>query len=129
LIDTQKDKKNIWREKGYIEILNTRTKQKMRLNISLLEDIEKNKDGTLNIEQAVTDLNKPLLICHAENDLAVPFKEAETLFGWSNKNITDLLIVPSTGHTFDVKHPFEGSNKKFDFLLEETSTFFNTNLN
>ncbi|GMR25195.1 MAG: hypothetical protein BMS9Abin39_0477 [Ignavibacteria bacterium] len=121
--------KNIWREKGYIEILNSRTKQKMRLNISLLDDIEKNKDGSLNIEQAVINLNKPLLICHAENDLAVPFTEAETLFGWSNKNLTDLLTVPATGHTFDVKHPFESSNKKFDFLLEETSTFFKTNLN
>ena len=120
--------KNVWREKGYTEILNTRTKQTMRLNISLLEDIEENKDGTLNIEHAVKNLNKPLLICHAENDLAVPFKEAETLFSWSNKNKTDLLAVPATGHTFDVKHPFEGSNKKFDFLLEETSIFFNTNL-
>lgn len=121
--------KSEWREKGYIEILNTRTKQKMRLSISLLEDIENNKDETLNIEQAVINLNKPLLICQGENDLAVSSKEAETLFSWSNKNKTELLIIPATGHTFDVAHPFEGSNKKFDFLLEQTSTFFNINLN
>ncbi|MCI0473835.1 MAG: alpha/beta hydrolase, partial [Ignavibacteria bacterium] len=32
----------MWREKGFIEVLNTRTKQKMRMNITLLEDIENN---------------------------------------------------------------------------------------
>ena len=121
--------KDEWREKGFIEILNTRTKQKMRLNVSLLEDIENNKEGSLNIEQAVKNINKPLLIVQGKNDLAVPVNEAEKLYDTSNKELTELLIIPTAGHTFDVKHPFDGSNNKFDTVLDNTNKFFETNLN
>ncbi|MCH8034687.1 MAG: prolyl oligopeptidase family serine peptidase [Bacteroidetes bacterium] len=121
--------KDEWREKGFIEILNTRTKQKMRLNVSLLEDIENNKEGSLNIEQAVKNMNKPLLIVQGKNDLAVPVNEAEKLYDTSNKELTELLIIPTAGHTFDVKHPFDGSNNKFDTVLDNTNKFFETNLN
>ena len=118
-----------WKKKGYLEVLNTRTRQRMRMNVSLLEDIETNKKGSLNIEQAVKNMNKPLLIVQGKNDLAVPLKEAEKLYDWSNKDLTELQIIPATGHTFDIKHPFEGSNKKFDTVLKKTNNFFKTNLN
>jgi fermentation-respiration switch protein FrsA (DUF1100 family) len=95
----------------------------------LLEDIENNKEGSLNIEQAVKNMNKPLLIVQGKNDLAVPVKEAKKLYGWSNEELSELLIIPAAGHTFDVKHPFEGSNKKFDTVLNKTNNFFKTNLN
>jgi dipeptidyl aminopeptidase/acylaminoacyl peptidase len=121
--------KDEWKKRGYIEILNTRTKQRMKLNVSLLEDIENNKEGSLNIELAVKNLNKPMLIVQGKNDLAVPVKEAEKLYDWSNKDLTELHIIPATGHTFDIKHPFEGSNKKFDTVLSKTNNFFKTNLN
>lgn len=120
--------KEEWKKRGYIEVLNTRTKQRMRLNVSLLEDIENNIEGSLNIEQAVKNMNKPLLIIQGKNDLAVPVSEAETLYNWSDKELTELQIIPAAGHTFDVKHPFEGSNKKFDTVLEKTYYFFKTNL-
>lgn len=125
---TERQKKE-WMKRGYIEVLNTRTKQRMRLNKTLLEDIENNKSGSLNIENAVRNLNKPLLIIQGENDLAVPAKEAEILYNWSNKKITEYLLIPSTGHTFDMKHPSGGSNKKFDFVLNATNIFFQNNLN
>ena len=120
--------KEVWRKKGVFEVLNTRTKQVMRLNVSLLDDLEKNKKTTLNIENAVKALDKPLFIAHGEQDLAVPVKEAETLYNWSNKKITEFHKIPGTGHTFDVKHPFEGTNPKLDSLLEKTENFFKNNL-
>ena len=121
--------KDEWKKRGNIEILNTRTKQRMRLNISLLEDIKNNKEGSLNIEQAIKNLNKPMLIVQGKNDLAVSVKEAEKLYDWANKDLTELNIIPAAGHTFDIKHPFEGSNKKFDTVLNKTNNFFKTNLN
>jgi len=124
-----KRQKDEWREKGFIEILNTRTKQKMKLNVSLLEDIEGNKEGSLNLEQAIKNMNKPLLIVQGKNDLAVPINEAEKMYDWSNKELTELLIIPNAGHTFDIKHPFEGSNNKFDSVINNTNKFFKTNLN
>ncbi|MCH7516049.1 MAG: hypothetical protein IIB08_02795 [Bacteroidetes bacterium] len=93
------------------------------------EDIENNKEGSLNIEQAVKNINKPLLIVQGKNDLAVPVNEGGKLYDWSNKELTELLIIPAAGHTFDVKHPFDGSNNKFDTVLDNTNKFFETNLN
>ncbi len=124
--DRQKEE---WRKRGYIEVMNTRTKQRMRLNVDLLEDIEKNNDSSLNIENAVNKLNKPLLIIHGEQDLAVKLSEAEKVYNWSDKSKTEFISIPSTGHTFDVKHPFEGSNPKFDSVLNNTLSFFRKFMN
>ena len=118
-----------WRKNGVFEVLNTRTNQMMRLNVSLLEDIENNKKDKLNIEKAVKKLNKPLLIIHGEQDLSVPLKEGEHIYDWSNKDLTEFHKIKATGHTFDITHPFESSNRKFDFVLDKTLNFFNKNLN
>ena len=118
-----------WRKQGFFEVLNSRTKQLMRLNVSLLEDIQKNEQNLLNIEIAVNHLDKPLLLIHGEQDLTVQIKEAEKIYQNSNKEITELYRIPSTGHTFDITHPFAGSNPKFDSVLEKTLDFFNKHLN
>ena len=117
------------RKEGVFEVLNTRTKQVMKLNVSLLEDIEQNINDRLNIEKAVRELNKPLLIAHGEKDLAVSFDEGEKLFEWADKRLTEFYPIENTGHTFDIQHPFKGSNNKFDALLNKTTEFFKRNLN
>ena len=120
--------KEQWRKKGYFEVINSRTKQIMRLNLSLLEDLEKNRSSLLNIEKSVSNLNRALLIIHGEQDLSVPVKEGERLYNISNKNLTELIKIPATGHTFDIVHPYKGSNPKFDKVLNSTLEFFNKNL-
>ena len=121
--------KEVWRNKEVFEVMNSRTKQKMRLNVSLLDDLEQNKEDKLNIKKAVRELKKPLLIVHGEQDLAVPVEEAKELYSLADKDLTELYIVPAAGHTFDIKHPFEGTNEKFESILKKTFQFFNQNLN
>ncbi|MBU0473463.1 MAG: dienelactone hydrolase family protein [Bacteroidetes bacterium] len=123
-----KRQKDIWRQKGYFSVMNMRTKQEMKLNISLLDDLEANKNGSLNIENAVSELNKPLLIIHGKEDLAVKISEAEEIYNWSNKEKSELILIDNTGHTFGCVHPFEGTNSKFNSVLEKTNSFFNKNL-
>lgn len=118
-----------WRKKGFFEILNTRTNQMMRLDVGLLDDIENNSNSTLNIENALKNLNRPLLIAHGEQDLAVPISEAEQLYKWSDKSRTEFYKLFSTGHTFDIVHPFKGSSEKFEKLLDKTTNFFVNHLN
>ncbi len=118
-----------WRKKGFFEILNTRTNQMMRLDVGLLDDIENNSNSTLNIENALKNLNRPLLIAHGEQDLAVPISEAEQLYNWSDKSKTEFYKLFSTGHTFDIVHPFNGTSEKFEKLLDKTTNFFVNNLN
>jgi pimeloyl-ACP methyl ester carboxylesterase len=120
--------KTEWREKGFVEVLNSRTKQLMRMNVSLLEDIEEHRNGSLNIEKAVRNIGKPLLIVHGEQDVTVPIVEAEQIFKWSDKLHSKFVRIPATGHTFNVEHPFSGSNDKFEMVLEKTKDFFRKNL-
>ncbi|MCK9211424.1 MAG: alpha/beta hydrolase [Ignavibacteriaceae bacterium] len=121
-----KRQKEQWRKKGYFDVFNTRTKQAMRLNVSLIDDLEKHKNDSLNIENAIRTLNRSLFIAHADQDLAVPIKEAEQIYEWSDKRITEFYKIIGAGHTFNCKHPFDGSNRKFDLLLEKTFNFFST---
>lgn len=120
--------KAVWRKNGYFEVLNTRTNQLMRLNVSLLDDIEKNANGSLNLEKSVRNLNCPLLIAHGNQDLAVPVTEAEQIYEWADKSKTEFYKIFGTGHTFDITHPFNGTNEKFEKLLKKTNEFFQRNL-
>jgi len=114
-----------WRKQGFFEALNSRTNQMMRMNVDLLEDIEKNKDGSLSIENAAKNLERPMLLIHGTEDLTVPNIESEQIYNWSDKSQTEFEKIPACGHTFDIVHPFEGSNKKFDLVLAKTQEFFN----
>lgn len=112
-----------WKKQGFVEVLNSRTNQMMRMNVSLLEDIEINKSGSLSIENAIKNLNKPLLIVHGEQDLTVPIAEGKQIYNWNDKTISEFEKIPSAGHTFDIVHPFKGSNQKFDLVISKTEDF------
>ncbi|MCB9250414.1 MAG: alpha/beta fold hydrolase [Ignavibacteriales bacterium] len=70
--------KEEWIEKGYFEVLNTRTNQIMRLNKVFLDDLKNNSSTTLNLEKALRELAKPYLILQGDQDLAVPFVESKS---------------------------------------------------
>jgi dipeptidyl aminopeptidase/acylaminoacyl peptidase len=114
--------KKKWKERGYFEVLNSRTNQMMRMNITLLEDIENNKNK-LNILNAIKNLNKPALIIHGKEDLSVRNEEGIQLYEISNKELTELYIIPNTGHTFGTEHPFKGTTPAFDKVIEKTISF------
>lgn len=122
-----KRQKEKWKKEGFFDVMNMRTKQVMRLNVSLLEDIERNSNDLLNIEAAVKNLNRPLLIVHGDQDLAVPIKEAEEIYSWADKSKTEFFKIFGTGHTFDCVHPFSGTNEKLEKVIDKTSKFFNNN--
>lgn len=106
-----------WKERGYFEVLNTRTNQVMRLNYTLMEDLEKNAER-LDIEKAAEGINVPWLIVHGKEDLAVDYSNGESLYTLSNKESTELVMLEKTGHTFGAVHPFKGTTE----ALEEVAT-------
>jgi len=121
------DHKKKWKEQGFFEVLNTRTSQMMRLNSSLLDDIEKNK-SRFDIISAVKKLEIPYLIIHGMEDLSVKFSEAEDLYENSKKELTELFAVENTGHTFGTVQPFSGTTKAFETAIEKIISFLNGNL-
>ncbi|MBE2255446.1 MAG: alpha/beta fold hydrolase [Ignavibacteria bacterium] len=114
--------KKQWKQDGFWESENTRTKQMMRLNVTLLEDIENNREA-LSIETAAEKINIPWLIIHGTEDLAVDYSNAENLKSHNNKETSELILIEKTGHTFGISHPFSGSNQIFDSVIDTVIKF------
>jgi pimeloyl-ACP methyl ester carboxylesterase len=96
-----------WRKKGVNEILNTRTGQRLPLFTDVLDDVERNASGSLNILGAAARLQIPWLIVHGTEDEAVSHLEADALRAASPLPTTRLLAIEGAGHTFGAGHPWD----------------------
>jgi pimeloyl-ACP methyl ester carboxylesterase len=108
--------KEDWKKKGYWEVLNSRTGQMMRMNVSILEDFERNNE-TLNIEKAAEKINIPWLIIHGTEDLSVDYSNAETLYAVNENGNSKLKLLENIGHTFGAVHPFQGTTPKLEEVI------------
>jgi dipeptidyl aminopeptidase/acylaminoacyl peptidase len=115
--------KQLWRQQGYFESKNMRTGQMMRLDVTLLDDLEQNAEA-LDIGKAAATLGKPLLIMHGEQDLSVRIEEGERLRSLADRSLTEYEAIPRTAHTFGVVHPFEGTTPELEFAIKRTTEFF-----
>jgi dienelactone hydrolase len=119
--------KQRWRESGSFETKNMRTGQIMRLDIGLLEDLERN-GAELDIPSAVAALDRPLLILHGEQDLSVRIENGEALAALGAPHLREFVRIPRTNHTFGAVHPFEGTNPVLEEALARTIEFFRQHL-
>lgn len=121
----QKDK---WREEGFLEVMNQRTGQRMRMNASFLTDLEVHKDrlDILRSAALMTGAGKKLQILTGSEDLTAPPKEAQEIYLAANKANVELQIIERTGHTFGVEHPFKGTTPAFERTMALTLDFFKT---
>jgi uncharacterized protein len=119
-----------WREQGTFDVLNQRTKQVMRLNVTLLDDLEAHIDE-LNILKAAAEYpkqQKPLMLVCGSEDLTTPLKETEAIAGAASGPMTELQIIPRTGHTFGAEHPFKGMTEPLNQVIEIAKSFFKKQL-
>lgn len=92
-----------WKASGVYFIRNGRTNQDMPMKYDFIENLLNAKDQ-LNIQQAVQNLEKPLLVVHGEDDETVLLENAERIVSW--KKGTELRVIKGGGHTFNGKHPW-----------------------
>jgi dienelactone hydrolase len=96
-----------WREKGEKEIVNARTGQRLALYTDVLDDVERNAGGSLDVLGAAARLQIPWLIAHGTEDEAVSHLESEALRAASPLPTTRLLAIEGAGHTFGAGHPWD----------------------
>jgi len=113
-----------WKKQGYLEVLNSRTGQVMRMGMDMLKDVEKHAKKDLHVLNAAKRMDKPFLILHGQDDETVPYFEAEHLNIYSNPLNSTMRLIPATGHTFGAKHPFEGSTPSLDLAINFSVEFF-----
>lgn len=120
-----KTESDAWRQKGFTEIANSRTGQVMKLGTALLDDVDKNEKGSLDIEAAAKKINAPWLIIHGSGDETVDQEEAKSLHKWSGHS--KLNILPSN-HAFDARHPLLEVSPALELATTETVQFLSANL-
>lgn len=113
-----------WRERGLLDIVNARTGQVLPLYTDLLDEIEREAGGRLDIRAAAARATAPWLIVHGTEDETVPFADAVALRDASGAAVTELLAVDGAGHTFGSVHPWAGMTPALDQVLRATITWF-----
>ncbi|MDN3585860.1 alpha/beta hydrolase [Pedobacter aquatilis] len=100
----KKEQEAEWKKTGKIYVTNARTKEQMPLNVALLNDFEENAE-TLNILNAAKRINIPWLIVQGDDDVNVPFENAQKL-AESNLN-SKLVKIEGANHVYGATHPYE----------------------
>jgi pimeloyl-ACP methyl ester carboxylesterase len=99
-----KEREEEWKKEGKMYVMNARTKEKMPLNITLLEDFNANKEN-LSIVEHAKKINIPWLIVHGDEDVNVPF---ETAIQLANVNPNSKLIkIHRANHVYGASHPYQ----------------------
>jgi len=109
-----------WKRRGFAEVLNARTQQLMRMDYSMVEDLEKNRDR-FDLERVTRALSIPLLFVHGVDDESVPAREAHVLHAAAANG--RLHLVHGAGHTFGAVHPWQGSTSALDEAIDTTSVW------
>lgn len=112
--------KREWRERGYLDNVNTRTNQNMRMTTAILDDYEANHEQ-LQILASTQRLQVPLLVVHGGRDESVHVDEGRRIA----QQLTDasLFVIPSASHTFNAIHPLIHVPYELTLAAEISATF------
>lgn len=116
-----------WRKAGYLELESDHSERKLRLNISALEELERNSDR-LDVLKAMRGLSIPVLLLHGREDKTVRFDEGLELWKCADPYLSRFHIIESAGHTFKTQHPFAGASPFLTEAISETIYWFERTL-
>jgi uncharacterized protein len=111
--------KSIWRQRGFLPILNARTGQELRLGVSALEDLEAHRER-FDVPRACAIVQNPALLLHGTADESVPFAESEILLSSFAPGRAARIPIEGAGHTFGVRHPMTESTKAWERVASAT---------
>lgn len=118
----KKEQEKDWMLTGQITVENARTKEKMPLNRTLLEDFNQHKESS-NIKAAAQRVAIPWLILHGDNDINVNFSVAQEL---AQKQLNaEIQKIEGADHVFGASHPYtkEELPAHLQALVEKTLAF------
>ncbi|MGH7586334.1 MAG: alpha/beta hydrolase family protein [Gemmatimonadales bacterium] len=113
-----------WRRRGVLDVPNVRTGQTMTVGLTLLDEVERDAAGALDLDRLARAVRVPWLIIHGTGDESVPFAEGRALAAANGAPDTRFVEVDGAGHTFGVAHPWAGSTPAFERVLSETVGWF-----
>lgn len=122
------EQKRDWRERGYTEVVNTRTGQVLRIDKSAWEECERESRHGLDVERAAERVRAPWLIAHGSADDVVPAGDAHRLAKASSRGdhrmVAEARIVEGANHVFGASHPLKSVPGPLRTIIDETADFF-----
>jgi pimeloyl-ACP methyl ester carboxylesterase len=116
-----------WREEGRTDVVNMRTGDVLPLYTDVLDDIDANSGGRLDLMGAAAAVRAPWLIVHGADDEAVAPSDAEKLHG-ANRGAAQLQVIAGGTHTLGARHPWAGSTPELDRGMDLTVGWFGRHL-
>lgn len=119
----KKEQEDEWIATGQIFVENARTKERMPLNSTLLEDFREHQQE-LDILHAASSVEIPWLILHGDDDVNVPFSVAQQLAQAQPK--ARLQKIAGANHVFGVSHPYREKElpPHLQEVFDKTLAFF-----
>lgn len=108
-----------WKRAGFVEVLNTRTKQVLRLNYSAHEDYEAHR-ARYDFLPRLMDLKRPALFVHCRGDAVVSVDASRRVAVASGGG---LLEIQGGDHAFGAVHPFAGTTSMLSEAVGGTVAF------
>ncbi|MBB5440811.1 pimeloyl-ACP methyl ester carboxylesterase [Pedobacter sp. AK017] len=99
----KKEQEKEWAATGQIFVENARTKEKMPLNNTLLDDFNQNKEK-VDIIRAAKKIHIPWLILHGDEDVNVKFSVAQQLAQKQLK--AKIQKIQGANHVYGASHPY-----------------------
>ena len=112
--------KTQWRRDGFMDVVNTRTKQVMRMSTRILDDYETHRER-LDILAAAAAISVPMLIIHGGSDESVPVAESDEIAA-AAPEATHIVIGNAT-HTYNAIHPLVHVPRQLKLAAELTLHF------
>lgn len=112
--------KRQWRERGHLDIENSRTKQIMRMSTAVLDDLEQNGES-LDVLAAVEAMSIPLLAVHGAEDETVSREDAEAIA--SAHPAGSKLVIGGASHTFNAIHPLVNVPPELELAAHVSARF------
>ena len=118
----KKEQEEEWTKTRKIYVENARTKEKMPLNSTLLEDFNRHKEE-LNILSAAKKIHIPWLILHGDDDVNVKFSVAQQLAQKQLK--ARILKIEGANHVYGASHPYTSASlpEHLQQVVEKTLAF------
>jgi len=102
-----------WRERGFWEVVNTRTHEVFRITRALLDDAENNGERLDPVANA-RRLEVPISVVVARGDESVSPESGRLLARAAPTSLASITEIEDSGHTFGAVHPFAGSTPALD---------------
>jgi dienelactone hydrolase len=115
--------KQLWRQSGFFEFIDSQNGTALALDVTYLEDLEANRERFRLLEQ-VRHLTVPHLLVHGNMDMVVPPKCTEDLHRAETQLKDKHMVLLKTGHTFGYANMSSGTSQAFETAAGDTVRWF-----